>query len=92
MIYKHVFQSFILKKNIFQKHVNTFVAYCIYCLKMFGFHHQLNITEKAIGILRRICLFITTVYACFWFSAPLTTEAPINDLLLLKVIENYLSS
>ena len=30
MIYKHVFQSFILKKNIFQKHVNTFVAYCMY--------------------------------------------------------------
>ena len=41
------------------------------------------------GYLRRICLFITTIYACFWFSAPLTTEAPINDLLLLKVIENY---
>ena len=40
--------------------------------KIFGFCHQLNITEKEIGILRRICLFITTIYACFWFSAPLT--------------------
>jgi hypothetical protein len=61
----------------------------IYCIKIFGFRHQLHMSKQEMGFLRRICLFITTIYVCFWFSAPLTTEAPLNDLYLLQEIEDY---
>ena len=38
---------------------------------------------------RRIALFISTIYACFWFAAPVATAAPMNDLLMMQLLEDY---
>ena len=70
-------------------HRARWMAKGIYCIKIFGFRHQLHMSKQEMGFLRRICLFVTTIYVCFWFSAPLTTDAPINDLYLLQEIEDY---
>ena len=63
----------------------------IYCLKIFGFRHQLSMSKREMDSLRRICLFVCTIYASFWFSAPLMTSAPVNDLLMLQLIEDFAS-
>jgi len=39
--------------------------------------------------LRRICLFTCNTYASFWFSAHLPTNAPINDLMMMQLIEDF---
>jgi len=39
--------------------------------------------------LRRICLFTCTTYASFWFAAPLPTTAPMNDLIMMQLIEDF---
>jgi len=49
------------------------------CLKIFGFRHPL----------RRICLFVSTVYASFWFAAPQAASALVIDLLMLQLIEDF---
>jgi len=61
----------------------------IYCLKIFGFRHQLHMSKTEMDSLRRICLFVCTIYVNFWFAAPLATAAPTNDLLMLQLIEDF---
>ena len=39
--------------------------------------------------LRRICLFVCTIYANFWFATPLASTASANDLQMLQLIELY---
>lgn len=65
------------------------MAKAIYCMKIFGFRHQFKMSKHEINSLQRICLFVTTTYAGFWFAAPVTTDAPINDLKMLQLIEQY---
>ena len=62
-----------------------------YCLKIFGFRHQFHLSSREIGSLRRICLFVCTIYATFWFAAPMATAAPINDLRRLQIVEQFAS-
>ena len=61
----------------------------IYCLQIFGFRSQIQLSRMEIDVLRRICLFICTVYVSFWFAAAQATAAPTNDLLMLQLIEDY---
>jgi len=61
----------------------------IYCLKIFGFRHQLQLSKHEMSSLRRICLFVATIYAIFWFEAPMSTSAPTNDLHMLQLIEEF---
>jgi len=70
-------------------HRARWMAKGIYCLKIFGFRHQLVMSRHETDALRRICLFVTTIYASFWLSAPLSTSAPTNDLLMLQLIEAF---
>ena len=72
-------------------HRARWMAKGIYCLKIFGFRHQLSMSKREMDSLRRICLFVCTIYASFWFSAPLATSAPVNDLLMLQLIEDFTS-
>ena len=46
-------------------------------------------SKREIDSLQRICLFVCTIYANFWFTAPLATAAPVNNLLMLQMIEGY---
>jgi len=61
----------------------------IYCLKIFGFRHQFTMSKHEMDSLRRICLFTCTIYASFWFAAPLPTTAPMNDLMMMQLIEDF---
>ena len=70
-------------------HRARWIAKGIYCLKLFGFRHQLHMSKHEIDSLRRICVFVSTIYASFWFTAPLSTAAPTNDLLMLQLIEDF---
>ena len=57
----------------------------------FEFRHQADINRQEIGSLRCICLFVTTIYATFWFAAPSSTAAPTNDLSMLQLVEQSVS-
>jgi len=70
-------------------HRERWMAKGIYCLKIFGFRHQLHMSKTEMDSLRRICLFVCTIYVNFWFAAPLATAAPTNDLLMLQLIEDF---
>ena len=52
---------------------------------MFVYRHQAHLNRQEIGSLRRICLFVTTIYATFWFAAPLSTAAPTNNLCMFQL-------
>ena len=71
-------------------HRARWMAKGIYCLKIFGFRRQLVLSKHELSSLRRICLFVVTIYATFWFAAPLSTAAPANDLLMLQLIERFI--
>ena len=71
-------------------HRARWMAKGIYCLKIFGFRHQIHLTKHEMDSLRRICLFTVTIYTSFWFAAPATTSAPTNDLLMLQLIEDFM--
>lgn len=61
----------------------------IYCLKIYLFRQQLNLSTEELQALKRICLFTVTVYVKAWFSAPTSCDAPLNDLCLLQSLESY---
>jgi len=70
-------------------HRARWMAKGIYCLKIFGFRHQFHMSKREIESLRRICIFVCTIYVRVWFAAPLATSAPTNDLLMLQQIEDF---
>ena len=61
----------------------------IYCLKIFLFRRQFILSKREMNALRRICLFICTIYSPFWFAAPMSTSAPINDLKMLQLTDEF---
>ena len=70
-------------------HRARWTAKGIYCLKLFGFRDQFQMSKYEMDSLRRICLFVCTIYADFWFATPLVSAAPMNDLQMLQLIELY---
>ena len=61
----------------------------IYLLKIFIFREQFQLTSFEEKSIRRITIFIIFIYLKFWFQAPNPTDAPLNDLIMLKILENY---
>jgi hypothetical protein len=61
----------------------------IYCLKIYLFREQFKLTAHELQALRRICMFIVTIYVKAWCSAPSSCDAPLNDLCLLQSLESY---
>jgi hypothetical protein len=70
-------------------HRARWMAKGIYCLKMFLFRGQFKLTVQELQALRRISLFTVTIYVKAWFSAPISCDAPLNDLCLLKTLESF---
>ena len=70
------------------------MAYALYCFKLYLFRYQLKGTscelsgEKEIG-LRDVCIYLVTVYVEYWFSVPNAAAAPRNDLNLIKKLLLY---
>lgn len=61
----------------------------IYCLKIFCFREQFELTAHELQALKRICLFTVTLYVHAWFSAANSCNAPVNDLHLLQATETF---
>ncbi|KAG0727364.1 hypothetical protein GWK47_034819 [Chionoecetes opilio] len=65
------------------------MAKAIYALKIFMFRHQLDLTTREEGGLRRLCLFIFLAYVKQWNEAMVSNRAPLNDLEFLRLLEAY---
>lgn len=64
-------------------HRARWMAKIIYCLKIYLFRSQFNLTEREIKGLRDFNLFIVSCYLKAWFTAPSPSASPRNDLQLL---------
>ena len=56
------------------------MAKALYCIKIWLFKQQFQLTKREQKGIEDVCLFIVLVYVKAWFSAPLPTSAPRNDL------------
>ena len=76
-------------------HRANWMAKGLYCLQIYLFRRQLKeasnfaFTRHQEEAIKRVCVFLVSIYVRHWFEAPRAVDAPINDLLLLKEIEAY---
>ncbi|XP_048504680.1 uncharacterized protein LOC125499694 [Athalia rosae] len=73
-------------------HHARWMAKAIYTIKIFLFRKQFKMTVKLIRSISDICIFIATVHIKAWFTCPLASEAPNNDLSFLKELIDYQST
>lgn len=72
-------------------HHARWMSKVIYSLKIWMFRGQFKLTPAEMRGLRDVCVFTVRVYLKAWISAPQSSEAPYNDLLLLKTLIEYSS-
>ena len=72
-------------------HLAIWMCKGIYCLKIYIFQEQFKLTKAEITSLKTICCFIVKCYIEFWFRSPNAIEAPYNDVLFLRKLEDYKS-
>ena len=60
-----------------------------YILKMTLFRNQLTLTGREKNGIMDVSLFVTLIYGRFWHEAPLATNAPLNDSLMLGLLNSY---
>lgn len=72
-------------------HHARWMSKAIYSLKVWMFRGQFKLTQREEQGLRRMSIFVVTVYVKYWIEAPLPMSAPRNDLELLKTLHTYKS-
>lgn len=60
-----------------------------YCLKIFIFRNEFNLTRQEFKGLGDICIFIVKIYIKVWYNAPLACKALSQDLMFLKDLYFY---
>ena len=70
-------------------HRARWMANCLYGMKMFAWQRQLGYGKEMSEKLRRFVQFLCVIYASAWMTAPLTADAPQNDLLLIQTLQQY---
>ena len=70
-------------------HLARWMAKVIYCMKIYLFRDQFQLTASERKHLTEFCLFATHLYVNAWISCPVASDAPYNDLLLFKRIKQY---
>jgi len=70
-------------------HMARWMAKVIYCMKIYLFRDEFKLTVSEIKSLTEFCLFVTHVYVKAWITCPVASDAPLNDLQLLKRIRQY---
>lgn len=70
-------------------HHARWMAKVIYCIKIYLFRDQFDMTLTEESELLEFCLFITLIYVKSWSTAPNALDAPINDLNLCKDLMAY---
>lgn len=69
-------------------HHARWMAKAIYCLKIYLFRSQFNISSDLPAI-EKICLFIVSVYIEAWYLAPEAVKAPSVDLKFIRKIVEF---
>lgn len=72
-------------------HHARWMAKAIYCLKIFMFASQFELTRDEKNALRDICLFVVRFYIKMWFQCTKPLQAPRLDLQFIKDIHSYRS-
>ena len=70
-------------------HHARWMAKAIYTLKMTLFRNQLTLTGREKNGIMDVSLFVGLIYGRFWHEAPLATNAPLNDSLMLGLLNSY---
>ena len=70
-------------------HMARWMAKVIYCIKIYLFRDQFQLTVSERRNLTEFCLFAAHIYVQAWITCPLACEAPVNDLLLFNRINQY---
>lgn len=70
-------------------HHARWMSKAIYTIQIFFFRKKFKMNAKLIKSISEICIFIATVYIKAWFTCPLASEAPNNDLTFLKALIDY---
>jgi len=72
-------------------HQARWMAKCIYCLKIFLLRTELKITKTEENAIVRISAFIVKNYIKYWFTVTNVSEAPFNDINLIRTLNEYKS-
>lgn len=70
-------------------HHARWMAKAIYCLKIFLFRDEFEMTDCEMNGVRDICIFVVKIYLKVWFKASVAIEAPMQTLTLLKNLHAY---
>jgi hypothetical protein len=82
-------------------HRARWMARAIYSIKMWLFRGEYNLqlrsgssrsacySDRVWEHLKKVCLFVTSVYVKYWFQTPSSAGAPRNDLNLLHTLSEY---
>ena len=61
----------------------------IYSLKLYLFRNQFQLIASELQGITAKALFIALIYVKYWIEAPLTLQAPSNDLQFMQDLETY---
>lgn len=70
-------------------HHARWMAKAIYCLKMFLFHEQIELSKDERTGLADVCVFLIRYYLVYWFRCPRPIEKPLQDLTFLKELHVF---
>lgn len=70
-------------------HHARWMAKVIYVLKIYCFRNQFGLTMREEKCCLEFGLFASLVYIEAWIKAPVTTDAPVNDLQLYRSLQLY---
>ena len=77
------------RNPVFVFHQARWLAKIIYSIKIFLFQDQLHLTAAQKAGIKTFVNFAIQVYLRAWYTAPLSTSAPRNDLELIKRIQAF---
>jgi hypothetical protein len=72
-------------------HQARWMAKCIYCLKIFLLRSEFKMKNTEENAIDRICAFIVKIYIKYWCTVTNVSEAPFNDITLIRTLNTYKS-
>ena len=72
-------------------HQAKWMAKCIYGLKIFLLGTELKITKTEENAILQISAFIVKNYIKYWYTITNNSEAPFNDINLIRTLNEYKS-
>jgi hypothetical protein len=70
-------------------HHARWMAKIIYVFKIYLLRAELQLSTEVEHSLKELCIFYALIYVHSWITAPLTADAPVNDLFFFKNLLNF---